>query len=91
MGETDKNIGSRLHVSESRSRIQKRLLPFCESCRKVRDEKGHWQRLELYTGDCASVELSHGTCADCARDQHPEFAQFIGEARRKAAYGHLRA
>ena len=48
------------------------LLPICASCKKIRDDKGYWNKLEVYLRDHAAVEFSHGICPDCARKLYPE-------------------
>lgn len=42
------------------------LLPICSSCKKIRDDKGYWSRLEIYLQAHSSAKLTHGICPDCA-------------------------
>ena len=42
------------------------LLPICASCKKIRDDKGYWNKIELYIGDRSEAEFSHGICPVCA-------------------------
>lgn len=49
------------------------LLPICVSCKKIRDEQGHWQRVEVYIREHAGVEFSHGLCPDCAQALYPDY------------------
>jgi len=48
------------------------LLPICASCKKIRDDKGYWNQIEVYIGDRAEVDFSHGICPDCAKRLYPE-------------------
>jgi PAS domain S-box-containing protein len=43
------------------------LLPICSSCKKIRDEEGHWVVIEKYVSDRSPAEFSHGICPDCAK------------------------
>lgn len=43
------------------------LLPVCSSCKKVRDDKGYWNQVEVYLRECASRDVTVGLCPDCAR------------------------
>jgi PAS domain S-box-containing protein len=43
------------------------LLPVCPSCKKVRDDKGYWNQVEVYLRDHASVDVDPALCPDCAR------------------------
>lgn len=43
------------------------LLPLCASCKKIRDDKGYWNRLEAYILDHTDAEITHGICPDCMK------------------------
>jgi len=49
------------------------LLPICASCKKIRDDKGYWNQIEIYIRDHSEAEFSHGICPDCAKELYPEF------------------
>jgi FixJ family two-component response regulator len=48
------------------------LLPICASCKKIRDDKGYWNQIEVYIRKHSGAEFSHGICPDCARKLYPE-------------------
>ncbi len=48
------------------------LIPICASCKKIRDDKGYWNQIELYISDRSDAQFSHGICPECARKLHPE-------------------
>jgi CheY-like chemotaxis protein len=48
------------------------LLPICASCKKIRDDRGYWQQLELYLRDHAEVEFSHSICPACSSELYPD-------------------
>jgi PAS domain S-box-containing protein len=41
------------------------LLPICASCKKIRDDKGYWNQLEVYIRDHSEAEFTHGICPEC--------------------------
>jgi CheY-like chemotaxis protein len=43
----------------------KGLLPICSYCKKIRDARGEWQRLEKYVTDHSRAKFTHGICPDC--------------------------
>jgi hypothetical protein len=47
------------------------MLPICCVCKKIRDDKGHWNQLEAYIRDHAGTNFSHGFCPDCQRTLYP--------------------
>ncbi len=43
------------------------LLPICSYCKKIKDEKGNWQKLEAYLKEHTEANFSHGICDECFR------------------------
>jgi len=48
------------------------LLPICSSCKKIRDDKGYWNQIEMYVQKHSEAQFSHGICPDCAEKLYPE-------------------
>ncbi|RLB98363.1 MAG: response regulator [Deltaproteobacteria bacterium] len=44
------------------------LLPMCSKCKKIRDDKGFWERVDSYIEEHTQVTFSHGICPDCLVD-----------------------
>ena len=49
------------------------LIPICASCKKIRDDKGFWNQIELYIREHSDAEFSHGICPDCAEKLYPGY------------------
>jgi len=49
------------------------ILPICANCKKIRDDEGYWQQVEIYVRDHSEARFSHGMCPDCMQDFYPEF------------------
>jgi len=49
------------------------FLPICASCKKIRDDRGYWNRIEAYIEKHSEAEFSHGICPECARKLYPEY------------------
>lgn len=43
------------------------ILPICCECKKIRDDKGHWNAIEFYIASRTDAEFSHGICPDCSQ------------------------
>lgn len=43
------------------------LLPICLSCKKIRDDRGYWNKVEEYITRYSRAKFTHGYCPDCAR------------------------
>ncbi len=48
------------------------LLPICANCKKIRDDDGYWQNVEIYIRDHSDANLSHGICPDCMVTLYPD-------------------
>ena len=48
-------------------KVLKGLLPICGVCKKIRNEKGEWQQVEMYISGHSEARFSHGLCPTCAR------------------------
>ena len=49
------------------------LLSICSSCKKIRDEEGRWQQLEIYIRDRSAADFTHGMCPDCMKKLYPDY------------------
>ena len=47
------------------------LLPICASCKKIRDDGGYWQQIEVYVRDHTHAEFSHSICPSCFEKLYP--------------------
>jgi FixJ family two-component response regulator len=59
------------------------LLPICSLCKKIRDDKGYWNQIEVYIRAHSEAEFSHGLCPECAHKLYPEYFDKFGAPRRK--------
>ncbi len=55
-----------LKAARREIRVLNGLLPICSSCKKIRDDKGYWEQLEIYIRENTDAEFTHGYCPDCA-------------------------
>ena len=61
-----------LQEALAKVRTLRGLLPICASCKKIRNDQGYWQQVEVYVRDHSEAEFSHCLCPDCARKLYPE-------------------
>ena len=48
------------------------LLPICSHCKKIRDDQGYWNELEVFISEHSGADFSHGVCPECAKKLYPE-------------------
>ncbi|MBN1851052.1 MAG: transporter substrate-binding domain-containing protein [Deltaproteobacteria bacterium] len=75
-------------VEERTSELQKALaevktlsglLPICSYCKKIRDDQGYWEQIEIYISQHSNAEFSHGICKECAQKHYPDLGLFPNE------------
>ena len=53
-------------------KILRGILPLCSFCKKIRDDKGYWESVDIYISKYSEAYISHGICPDCLKDHYPE-------------------
>jgi AmiR/NasT family two-component response regulator len=48
------------------------LIPICAECKKIRDDEGYWQQVEVYLQEHTQANFSHGLCPECAARLYPD-------------------
>jgi DNA-binding response OmpR family regulator len=48
------------------------LLPVCMHCKKVRDERQVWHRIEAYIEEHSEARFTHALCEECLASFYPE-------------------
>jgi Membrane-associated sensor domain len=48
------------------------IVPICSNCKKIRDDKGFWNQVEVYVQKHTEAKFSHGLCPDCVLELYPD-------------------
>jgi len=56
---------SQLEETLKEVRTLQGLIPICAHCKKIRDDKGFWQKVEVYLEERSNARFTHGLCEDC--------------------------
>ncbi len=49
------------------------ILPLCSFCKKIRNDAGYWEQVDVYIKKHTSAEISHSVCPDCIKKHYPEY------------------
>lgn len=41
------------------------LMPICGCCKKIRDDQGYWDQVEIFVAKHSAAQFSHGICPTC--------------------------
>jgi hypothetical protein len=48
------------------------ILPLCSYCKKIRDDKGYWEKVDVYLHKHSQADISHSICPECAKEHYPD-------------------
>ena len=81
----NKEVVERKRVEEEREKLIKELqealkeikalrgiLPLCSFCKKIRDDKGYWEQVDVYIYKHLQADISHSICPECAKELYPD-------------------
>ena len=73
----EETLQQRIQEAVAQIKVLSGLLPICASCKNVRDDRGYWNRIEVYIREHSEAEFTHGLCPACLRKLYPEFADKV--------------
>lgn len=50
------------------------LLPICANCKKIRNDKGYWEQVEVFISEHSDAKFTHGICPDCEKELFPDLS-----------------
>jgi len=48
------------------------ILPLCSYCKKIRDDKGFWEQVDVYIHKHSQADISHSICPECMKEHFPD-------------------
>lgn len=76
-GERQQKLILELNEALAKVKTLSGFLPICASCKKIRNDSGEWEQMEVYIRDRSEADFSHGICPECAKQLYPEIYQRI--------------
>ena len=61
------------------------ILPLCSFCKKIRNDKGYWEQVDIYITKHFDADISHGICPDCLRKHYPDEYNVLYPGKNGAA------
>jgi PAS domain S-box-containing protein len=66
-----------LRESLAEIKVLRGILPLCAFCKKIRDDKGFWEQVDIYIKDHSNADISHSICPECLKEHYPdEYKEF---------------
>jgi PAS domain S-box-containing protein len=70
------------HLHEAEIKTLTGLIPICASCKKIRDDKGYWEQVEVYIQHHSEATFSHGLCPVCSQKLYPEIFEKLQSEKK---------
>jgi hypothetical protein len=68
-------VYTQLQKAYEEIKILRGIIPICSSCKKIRDDAGYWQQVEVYIRDHTEASFSHGICPECTKRLYSEYLE----------------
>jgi|GEM_PF-7007068 len=80
-----KIVGLNRSLKKALSEVQtlQGFIPICATCKKIRDDKGYWNRLEAYFEAHSDASFSHGICPECTEKLYGHEDWYIEMKQKK--------
>ncbi len=66
------NSVGKLEKALSEVKTLRGILPICSYCKKIRDDDGYWNQVEIYVQKRSDADFSHGICPDCMKEHYKD-------------------
>ncbi len=75
-----KQLNLELQLALKTIQVLEGIIPICAFCKKIRDDKGYWDRVEAYITKHSKAQFSHSICPDCLKENYPDMSNtFLAE------------
>jgi two-component system response regulator VanR len=78
-------LNRELKLANEKIKTLSGLIPICARCKKVRNDDGYWQEVEVYVSAHTDAGFTHGICSDCMKELYPDFYEKMIKKRKRAA------
>ena len=48
------------------------ILPLCSFCKKIRDDSGYWEHIDVYIQKHSKADISHSICPECVKKHYSD-------------------
>lgn len=69
-----RKLNAELQAALAEIKTLRGIFPICSHCKKIRDDEGYWNRIDLYIREHSDAEFSHGICPECMEKYYSEYA-----------------
>lgn len=71
--EKHEKLKNKVQKAQEEIKTLRGILPFCSFCKRIRDDKGYWEKVDVYIKKHSEAVISHSICPECAKRYYPDF------------------
>jgi len=71
--ETGRRERDKLQQALAKVKMLSGLLPICANCKRIRDDRGYWNKIETYIKEHSEADFTHSLCPECKKSLYPGF------------------
>ena len=60
-------LNHELNDALKKVKLMSGLLPICSVCKKIRDDRGYWNKIESFIKERTTADFIRGFCPECAK------------------------
>ena len=72
---TPSGCGTCRAMKEGEREAGRTILPLCSFCKKIRDDEGSWEKVEVYIHKNLLTDISHSICPECTQEYYPKLTE----------------
>lgn len=76
-------IIAKLKASLAEIKTLQGILPLCSFCKKIRNDKGYWEQVDIYLEKHSGADITHSICPECFKKNYPEEYQYVRAQEQK--------
>ena len=70
--EKHEKLTNKVQKGQEEIKTLRGILPFCSFCKRIRDDKGKWEQVDVYIKEHSEAVFSHTICPECAKRHYPD-------------------
>ncbi|MCF8057321.1 MAG: PAS domain-containing protein [Desulfocapsa sp.] len=71
------------NIPTSELKSLRSLLPLCSFCKKIRNNEGFWEQVDVYIYKHLLADISHSICPECSQKYYPKLSEHSSLDRDK--------
>jgi len=68
-----RRLNEELREALGKVKLLSGLIPICARCKKIRNDSGYWEEVEIFIKEHSEALFSHGICPECTHELYDDY------------------